>query len=366
KLSSVNLPLAYSGNNFTSSGGTAKLYGGTAKNNLTFDINAMKFTDNIEASGIDVNALIQDMSGGLEGKITGTGKLTMKINGTAKGKTSYSGSGNFSMGSGGITGFKWLNLITKLHKSDGIRYASVNAPLTLQTGKLIIKAGTIANANKDDALYKYAKLSQDGSVDFSGKDVTINFMTESSINYQLINAIQGGGVAGLQALFKGGTTNLKDGLQAFLQGGLTGAQEKGSAGDFRVVNLKVAGKAASPSFSGLKIGGSTLKAQEDKNSESKKTQIQQTVQNTQQAIQKKGEDLIDKTLDKLLPTKKTDSTKAAAQSQNQKKTQAQTQKQKQTQNQKPTREQKKEEIKERAKEEIKKGLQKGLGGLFKK
>ncbi|MBR0204935.1 MAG: hypothetical protein IJQ56_11280, partial [Synergistaceae bacterium] len=58
------------------------------------------------------------------------------------------------------------------------------------------------------------------------KDVTINFMTESSINYQLINAIQGGGVAGLQALFKGGTTNLKDGLQAFLQGGLTGAQEK--------------------------------------------------------------------------------------------------------------------------------------------
>ena len=366
KLSSVNLPLAYSGNNFTSSGGTAKLYGGTAKNNLTFDINAMKFTDNIEASGIDVNALIQDMSGGLEGKITGTGKLTMKINGTAKGKTSYSGSGNFSMGSGGITGFKWLNFITRLHKSDGIRYASVNAPLTLQTGKLIIKAGTIANANKDDALYKYAKLSQDGSVDFSGKDVTINFMTESSINYQLINAIQGGGVAGLQALFKGGTTNLKDGLQAFLQGGLTGAQEKGSAGDFRVVNLKVAGKAASPSFSGLKIGGSTLKAQEDKNSESKKTQIQQTVQNTQQAIQKKGEDLIDKTLDKLLPTKKTDSTKAAAQSQNQKKTQAQTQKQKQTQNQKPTREQKKEEIKERAKEEIKKGLQKGLGGLFKK
>ena len=173
-------------------------------------------------------------------------------------------------------------------------------------------------------------------------------MTESSINYQLINAIQGGGIGGLQALFKGGAANFKDGLQAFLQGGLTGAQEKGSAGDFRVVNLKVSGKAASPSFSGLKIGGSTLKAQEDKNSEGKKTQIQQAVQNTQKAIQKKGDDLIDKTLDKILPGSKKTTTANSAQTQKQ------------------TREQKKEELKEKAKEELKKGLQKGLGGLFKK
>ena len=360
KLSSVNLPLAYSGNNFTSSGGTAKLYGGTARNNLTFDINAMKFTDNIDVSGLDVNALIQDVSGGLEGKITGTGKLSMKINGTAKDKTTYSGTGNFSMGAGAITGFKWLNLITKLHKSDGIRYSSVNAPLTLQTGKLIIKSGSIANAVKNDALYKYAKLSQNGTVDFSGKDVTINFMTESSINYQLINALQGGGVGGLQALFKGGTSSLKDGLQAFLQGGVTGAQEKGSSGDFRTVALKISGKAASPSFSGLKIGESTLKAQEKSDSKNNKTQTQTpTKQNVQEAVQKKGEQIIDKTLDKLLPGSKKTQTNTATQNKNA------SQSTKQTQTQKQTREQKKEEIKERAREELKKGLQKGLGGLFK-
>ena len=358
KLTSVNLPLAYSGNNFTSSGGTAKLYGGTAKNNLTFDINAMKFTDNIDVSGLDVNALIQDVSGGLEGKITGTGKLSMKINGTAKGKTSYSGTGNFSMGAGAITGFKWLNLITKLHKSDGIRYSSVNAPLTLQTGKLILKSGSIANAVKNDALYKYAKLSQNGTVDFSGKDITLNFMTESSINYQLINALQGGGVGGLQALFKGGTSNLKDGLQAFLQGGLTGAREKGSAGDFRTVALKISGKAASPSFSGLKIGDSTLKAQESSGSESKndKTQAQTpSKESVKQSVQKKGEQLIDDTLNKLLPGSNKTKADTAAQNQTQNKTQTQ----------KQTREQKKEELKERAREELKKGLQKGLGGLFK-
>ena len=357
KLTSINLPLAYSGNNFTSSGGTAKLYGGTAKNNLTFDINAMKFTDNIDVSGLDVNALIQDVSGGLEGKITGTGKLSMKINGTAKGKTAYSGSGNFSMGAGAITGFKWLNLITRLHKSDGIKYSSVNAPLTLQTGKLIIKSGSIANAVKNDALYKYAKLSQNGTVDFSGKDITLNFMTESSINYQLINALQGGSAGALQALFKGGTSSFTEGLQAFLQGGVTGAQDKGSAGDFRTVTLKISGKASSPSFSGLKIGESTVKAQGDSDNKNNKTQPQTpTKENAQQAIQKKGEQLIDQTLDRILPTKTTTTTPAATPAKTNNK----------TQNQKQTREQKKEELKERAREELKKGLQKGLGGLFKK
>ena len=101
------------------------------------------------------------------------------------------------MGAGAITGFKWLDLITKIHKSNGIQYASVNAPLSLQTGKLIIKSGEIANANKNDALYSYAKLIKDGVVNFSGKDPTIDFTAEGNINYQLINAIQGGGAGGL-------------------------------------------------------------------------------------------------------------------------------------------------------------------------
>ena len=335
ELGSVNLPFSYSGNNFASSGGTAKLYGGTLKNTLTFSTKTMKFTDTIDASGVDVNALIQAASGGLDGKISGTGKLTMKVNGSVNDKVTYSGSGNFSMGSGAITGFKWLSLLTRLHGTNGIRYASVNAPLTLQTGKLIIKSGSIANAPKNDPMYIYAKLTQDGAVNFGGKEATIYFMTESSINYQLINAIQGGGKGGLEALFKGGTSSLQDGLKAFLSGGLKGAEESASTGDFRTVTLKISGKAASPSFSGLKVGPSTVKPAAQTTSPDKKPDTQSL-----------RERVIDRAVDAIVPGAKPQTTTTPA------KPQTQTQ---------PT----KQSIQDRVREGLRKGIEKGLGGLFK-
>ena len=358
RLSGVNLPLSYSGNKFASSGGTAKLYNGTLKNTLTFDVNTMKFTDNIDANGFDVNALIQDAAGGLEGKITGTGKLTMKVSGSAVDKVTYSGNGNFSMGAGEITGFKWLNIISKVHGTTGIRYANVNAPLTLQTGKLILKAGSIANAPKNDPMYHYAKLTQNGTIDFGGSEATLNFLTESLINYQLINALQGGGKGGLEALFKGGVSNLQDGLKAFLQGGLSGAEKTASTGDFRVVNLKISGKAASPSFSGLKIGPSTLKTQPQT------TQAQST-DKKQDSLQER---IIDRAIDILAPgakkeqqgTTATPKVTAPANTKPQpQKTQPQTQ---QTQQKKSTRQQ----LEDKVKDELRKGLQKGLGGLLKR
>ena len=358
RLSDISLPLSYSGNSFASSGGTAKLYTGTLKNTLTFNLDKMTFTDNIDASGIDVNALIQDAAGGLEGKITGKGKLTMKVNGSVKDKVSYSGSGNFSMGSGGISGFKWLDMVTRIHNTKAINYASVNAPLTLQTGKLILKAGTIANAPKNDPMYQYAKLTQNGTIDFGGKEVTLNLMTESSINYQLINALQGGAAGGLEALFKGGVSNLQDGLKAFLSGGFSGAEKAASTGDFRIVNLKISGKAASPSFSGLKIGPSTLK-----------TQTQTTAQSSDKKPETQDfkQKIIDRAVDVFAPGLKkqetTTTTPKIAPSQNQQtntQTQPQTQ-QSQSQNQKTNR----QKLEDKLKEELQKGLQKGLGGLFK-
>lgn len=360
-LSDVNLPVSYSGNSFASAGGTAKLYSGTLKNTLTFNLDKMTFTDNIDASGIDVNALIQAAAGGLEGKITGKGKLTMRVNGSVKDKVSYSGSGNFSMGAGGISGFKWLDVITRIHNTKAINYASVNAPLSLQTGKLILKAGTIANAPNNDPMYKYAKLTQNGTIDFGGKEVTLNLLTESSINYQLINAIQGGSAGGLQALFKGGVSNLEDGLKAFLSGGLAGAEKAASTGDFRIVNLKISGKAASPSFSGLKIGPSTLKPQ---------TETQAQSADKKQETQNFKEKIIDRAIETIAPVLKkqetTTTTPKIAPAQTQPKTQqSQTQTQNQTQSQNQNQKTNRQKLEDKLKEELQKGLQKGLGGLFK-
>lgn len=372
-LSNINLPLAYSGNNFTSNGGKANLYGGEAKNNFNFDIKNMKFSDNLEASGVDVNALIQDVAGKLEGKISGTGKLTFKLNGNVKDSgASYSGSGNFSMGEGAITGFKWLDLVTKLHKTNGIRYASVNAPLTLQTGKLLINTGAIANAVKNDPLYKYAKLTRNGVVNFTGPNVTIDFMTESSINYQLINALQGGSVGGLQALFNGGTSSLEDGMKAFLTGGLQGAKQSGSTGDYRVVTLRISGKADSPSFSAFKVGESTLKTaaaasasstqSADKNISEKI--INKAVEsvlpkgNNDNAVKNKAREVLTEQLQRVIPSGQQNNNNSNNQNNNA------------TQQARPSTTDIKQGIKDALQnkenqEKIKEGIIKGLGGLFK-
>ena len=383
-LTKVNLPLSYSGNSFASNNGTAALYGGSAKNNFNFDIKNMKFTNNIEVSGVDVNGLIQDASGGLDGKITGTGKLTMKINGAVKDTTTYSGSGNFSMGAGAITGFKWLDLVTRLHKSNGIQYTSVNAPLSLQTGKLIIKSGAIANANKNDALYKYAKLTKDGVINFGGDDVTMDFTAEGNINYQLINALQGGSTGGFQALLKGGVSSFQDGLKTFLSAGLKQAGQVASTGDFRIMSIRISGKAASPSFSNLKIGASTLKAQ-TKSADTKQESFEDklinsainviapktnTNNNTNANDAKKKadeaktavQDALKKEVQKRLPVKKTNSN-------SNNNTQTQTKSSGTNTNQST-----KDKIKsglqnalkdEKTQEKLKEELKKGLGGLFK-
>ncbi|MBR1657361.1 MAG: hypothetical protein IJ697_02710 [Synergistaceae bacterium] len=349
KMSDVNLPLSYSGNTFASRGGTAKLYGGTAKNTLTFDTASMKFTDEIAADGVDVNGLIQDVSGGLEGKVTGTGKLTFKVTGSAKDKVSYSGNGNFSMGSGAITGFKWLDLFTMIHKSNGLRYASVNAPMTLQTGKLIIKAGAIANANKNDALYRYAKLSRDGAVNFSGEKMTMDFMTESSVNYQLINAIQGGTKGGIESLLKGGVSGFGDSVKAFLSGGLTEAKKTASTGDFRTVTLRIHGKADSLSFSGFKISEPELKEQDKPQTNEQKPQQTQK-QNLQDALKEKAKEALPDELKKALKIETPKNNTPQTQTQNKNQPQQNTRR----------------NVEDVLKEELQKGLQKGLGELFKR
>lgn len=384
KLSGVNFPLSYSGSRFSSSGGSAKLYGGSAKNEFAFNVATMTFTDSLEVSGVDVNGLIQDVSGGLEGKITGTGKLLFRLNGRMKDKVTYSGSGNFTMGSGGITGFKWLDIVAKIHGRNGINYASVNAPITLQTGKLILKAGSVATAPNNDSMYKYAKLSQNGTINFGGKDVTLNLPIEANINYQLINALQGGSKGGFEALFKGGVSNLQDGLKAFLSGGLTEARKVASTGDYRTITLNVTGKAASPSISGLRIGASqqtqtqnqVQQTQTQNQIQQKKqevtTQIQQKKQEIATQVQQKKEELQKKATEKIIEAlpenlRRRVIPQSNTQNNTAPKTVTPTQQQKQQVQQKVQETQKR--VEDKVKEEVQKGLKKGLeglGGLFRR
>jgi len=231
------------------------LCGGSARNSLPFDAGSLKFSDELSADELDVNALLQDVTGGLGGRVTGRGQLSLKLNGSAAKGLSYAGTGQFTMGEGAVTGFSGLDIVTRLYGTQGVHYVSVKAPFTVKTGKLILHAGAEATAPKGDPLYRYAKLASDGVINF---DKTLNVPIELMVNYQLVNALTGGGTGALGGLLEGGA-NVADTLKQALGGGLEGAQKGGARADFRTVTLTLKGRADAPSVKDLKIGASTLK-----------------------------------------------------------------------------------------------------------
>lgn len=99
-----------------------------------------------------------------------------------------SGAGNLSAGEGTITGLKLLNLLTK---SDGLKFSEVNAPVEFETGKLVIKSGTVINAVKGETLYRYAKLSRDGTINFADGKITLDIPAEICINAKLMPSVSG-------------------------------------------------------------------------------------------------------------------------------------------------------------------------------
>jgi translocation and assembly module TamB len=255
KVSDVVIPIAMSGNTLKSEGGTLNLYGGKVTNTFVLNMKDLKFTDEINASGVDGNALAQDATGGLGGRITGRGSLSsFKINGSLGKTVSYSGSGQFAMGEGSITGFTGLSLLSTLYGVDGIRYTQVTAPLRLETGRLNIVKGASVTPPANDPIYRSAKLAEDGTVTFDKK---LYFVLDANVNFQLINALAGGVAGGVESMLKGGSAqNIFSGgsLESALKGAVSGGRERGSTADFRDVTAKATGTFDKPSVSLVKVG----------------------------------------------------------------------------------------------------------------
>ncbi|MBQ3377544.1 MAG: hypothetical protein IJG62_04655, partial [Synergistaceae bacterium] len=375
-LSNVDVPLAYSGskNTFSASNATANLYGGSAKNNFSINLNNFKFNDDLSASNFEINDLIKDLVGKLGGNVTGKGKLNLKLSGDASKGVRYSGNGNFSVGTGAVTGFKWIDLATRLYNSKGINYQDVNAPFTLQTGKLILAKNSAVNAVKNDRIYKFAKLTQDSAINFSNtKNITLNILADLSLNYQLVNALAGGGAGGLDAVLNGGTA-AKDILLNAISGGLKGAKEKGSISDFRTISIKLSGKANSPSFNILKIGETTIDSmkKQAQEADAKKTAEEQAKAKAAEAkakaqekakeaqakvkekINEKKDKIVDKAADKLADViTKGSKNKVKAGSDNNS-----------NNKRKQASQNSKQQTKDKIKESINNEIEKGLGNLF--
>ena len=238
KATALNYPLVLEGNTLSGKGAGASFYGGKVSGSGTLDMATMKFSHSAELSGVDVNAVLQDFTGGLGGKITGLAQGSANVSGTLAPKFALSGKGNARIGEGAVSGFKGLDIVTKLHGVSGIRYTEVIAPFRLETGRIILEKGTKATAPQNDPLYRF--LTAEGPV---GPKGALKLQVAGNVNIQIINALAGGALGGLTA----------GSLEDALKGVLGGAQKGMEKADFRDISLSVGGTVEKPSVSNLKV-----------------------------------------------------------------------------------------------------------------
>ncbi|OPZ59147.1 MAG: hypothetical protein BWY88_00826 [Synergistetes bacterium ADurb.Bin520] len=238
KATALNYPLALEGNTLAGKGGSASFYGGKVSGSGSLDISTMKFSHSAQLSGVDVNGVLQDFTGGLGGKITGLAQGSANVSGTLSPKFALSGKGSAKIGEGAVSGFKGLDIVTKLHGVSGIRYTEVTAPFRLETGRIILEKGTKATAPKNDPLYRF--LTAEGPV---GPKGALKLQVAGNVNIQIINALAGGALGGLTA----------GSLEDALKGVLGGAQKGMEKADFRDISFSVGGTVEKPSVSNLKV-----------------------------------------------------------------------------------------------------------------
>ena len=200
---------------------------------------SMKFSENLTFEGVDVNAILQAYTGGLDGSVTGLARGEASLSGSFSPNLTYSGKGKATINSGAVSGFRGLQVATALYGTSGVRYERVAIPFTIGTGKIILEKGTEATAPANDRLYTY--LTAQGPV---GPKGALDLQAAGNVNLQILNAFAGGAIGGLTA----------GSLEDALKGILGGAQKGLETADFRDVSFRIGGTLDDPKLSNLKVG----------------------------------------------------------------------------------------------------------------
>ncbi len=240
KLSNISYPFTLRGMNVIFANAHAELYGGTASGKGEIDLAKGTFTKSVHMENVNVDPLLQDATGGLEGHINGKAKGDVSLSGRMAKGLSFNGKGEVHIGEGSISDFKAVKLGASLYGQSAIRFASVVAPFRVETRRIILDNAK-ATAFQNDPIYRFLKAS--GPVGF---DTTLALQCQGNANIQVLNALFGG-VAGI--LGAGGTSS----LEGILKGALTGAKAGLEKSDFRDISFNVGGTIGKPSVSNVKI-----------------------------------------------------------------------------------------------------------------
>jgi len=283
KMTNISYPFTLQGMNLSIANAHASFYGGTVAGKGDMNLAKGAFSQNITVENVDIDPLLQDAAGGLEGHIVGKAKGNLSLTGTMTKGLAFSGKGELHVGEGAVTDFKAVKTAASLYGQSSIRFASVEAPFRLETKRVILENGK-ATAFPEDSLYKILKAS--GPIGF---DTTLALQCQGNVNIQVLNALFGG-VAG--ALGAGTATSLED----ILKGALTGAKSGLEKADFRDVSFNLGGTIEKPSVSNVKIAPAPQAIQQTTPSGTAPTAVEEATAPPKEATgetQKKPENLLE-------------------------------------------------------------------------
>jgi len=285
RVENISCPLSLKDNILSTDDAKADLYGGTAKAKGSIDLNTMKFSKEVEAEGVDVDAVLRDAFG-LQGHITGKARLFAKLGGSMDGGLSYSGSGLLKMGEGAVSDFKGISLIGALYGIKSINYQSVYAPFDIGTGYISLKDETNVSAYESDPLYK--SFSAKGKV---GPESKLDLLCSGKLNIRIIKMLAGGVAGGLTA---------EKSITGLLKGIVQGAGQQSGQDDFRDVSFKLGGTFGKPRISGVKADlGSAQQSTQTTEQTSESLQETQSVDDSDGGTDAK-EDLKEQIKEKVL------------------------------------------------------------------
>lgn len=230
KLSKYKAPFWVNEGFFLIENSDGEFYDGNVNLQYARDLQKSTWGGTISISSADLAPLLVDAVPSLDGTISGSADLKLRIAGDSERTSMIDSTGSFEIRDGEIRGFPAMQSLSRVTGSESIPFRNVNVPFQLDTKTLYILPGARATSHPNDRLFKY--ITVDGSV--SLEDMSFSLSCLGSVNIRALNLLVGG-LQGILSVAQG------NGSASFLENFLGGAVTGLAKSEFRDVSLAIEG-----------------------------------------------------------------------------------------------------------------------------
>jgi hypothetical protein len=223
---------------------SAKGYGGVLKAQIAKDLTLSTWGGRLEVLSADFASVIHDIVPDVEGTVTGSADLILRIEGDSARTSLQDGSGSLEVRNGEVSGFPGTEAVSNIIGGRPLRFSSAYFSFSIDGKTLYILPGSRVSSPSEDPAFKYIMV--DGSVGIEERRIDLSCI--GNVNVRALNSFSGG----LQSLVSAAMDDMGD-TDALLHNFLGGALSGFSRNEFRDVSLVVKGTPDNISFGDIDI-----------------------------------------------------------------------------------------------------------------